>query len=190
MDLTPLITTFVIISMAELGDKTQLTVLSLCTKYKPKIIFLSSFLALILIGTLSIFIGSAITRFLPMFWIKIGSGLAFIIFGIVTLLEKDEGSFSCSEATFTASFSLVALMELGDKTQLATIVLATRFATPLLVFIGMGLAFLLITGAAVLLGMKLKDLLARRYIKLGSAVLFLSFGVASIIGAFTGISMF
>ena len=189
MDLMPFLSTLAIIALAEVGDKTQLTVLTLCTKHRPKIIFLSSFLALFGIGSASILIGSAITHILPMYWIKIGSGAAFIAFGILTFLEKEESSYSCEETTFLASFSLVALMELGDKTQLATITLAARFASPLLVLSGMAMAFLLITGAGVIIGVKLRDFLSRRYIKIGSSIIFVFFGVMFILGAIGGISI-
>lgn len=190
MDPTALLSTFAIIAIAELGDKTQLTVMTLCTKHKPRIILLGSFLALLGIGSASILIGSTITRLLPLFWIKLGSGAAFIIFGIHTLVEEGESSYSCVETTFAASFSLVALMELGDKTQLATIALAARFASPFLVFLGMGLSFLLITGAGVLIGSKLRDFLSEKHIKIGSSVVFISFGLIFILGTITGISLF
>lgn len=190
MDLTPFLSTFAIIAMAELGDKTQLTVITLCSKHRPEIIFLSSFLALIGIGGVSILIGSTITQFLPMLWIKIGSGGAFIIFGIHSLIGGEEDSYSCGETTFLASFSLVALMELGDKTQLATIALAAKFASPILVFSGLGLAFLLITGAGVIIGTKLKEFLSRKYIRMGSSIIFISFGLIFILGAISGISIF
>lgn len=157
INLTLFLSTLAIIALAELGDKTQLTVVTLCAKHRPGIIFLSSFSALLGIESASIFIGSAITHFLPMFWIKMGSGVAFIIFGLHIFIEEEESSYSCEETTFFASFSLVALMELGDKTQLATITLAARFASPLLVFLGMGVAFLLITGAGVIIGTKLRE---------------------------------
>lgn len=190
MDLTPFLSAFLVITIAELGDKTQLTVVTLCAERKPLIIFFSSFLALLGVGGVSIFIGSTLARFLPMFWVKIGSGVAFVIFGIYTFLEDTESSYSCEEATFVASFSLVAMMELGDKTQLATIALATRFSAPFLVFLGMGLAFLLITGVGVLMGTKLRDLLPRKYIKTGSALMFISLGTVFLLGTVTGIRVF
>ncbi|KXB01511.1 hypothetical protein AKJ41_01355 [candidate division MSBL1 archaeon SCGC-AAA259O05] len=190
MDLTPFLSTFAIIAIAELGDKTQLTVVTLCSKHRPEIIFLSSFLALLGIGGVSILIGSAITQFLPMSWIKIGSGAVFIIFGIHTLIGEEEESYSCGETTFFASFSLVALMELGDKTQLATIALAAKFASPYLVFSGLGLAFFLITGAGVIIGAKLKDFVSRKYIRIGSSIIFITFGLIFILGAISGISIF
>lgn len=108
MDPSSLLSTFAIIAMAELGDKTQLTVMTLCAKHDPKIIFLSSFLALLGIGGASIFIGSTITSFLPTYWISLGSGLAFIIFGIHNFLDEEETSFSCNETAFLELELLVA----------------------------------------------------------------------------------
>ena len=191
MDLTPILSTFAIIALAELGDKTQLTVMTLCTKRKPKTVFLASFLALLGIGAASILIGSTVTRIAPMQYIKLGSGIAFIAFGTHTLIQDgEEDTYSCREATFAASFSLIALMELGDKTQLATIALAAKYASPILVFTGLGLAFLLITGAAVLIGAKLKDLLSRRYLEMGSSIVFITFGLLFLLDATIGIGFF
>lgn len=190
MNLTPLLSTFAIIALAELGDKTQLTVITLCTKHKPKIVFLASFLALTGIGSASILIGSTITRLIPLSWIRVGAGFAFLGFGIHTLLEEEERSFSCEETTFAATLSLVAMMELGDKTQLATITLAARFASPIAVFLGMGLSFLLITGLGVLIGSKLREYLSREHIRLGSSLIFIALGIIFILSTITGVSVF
>ncbi|MFW5911894.1 MAG: TMEM165/GDT1 family protein [Candidatus Hadarchaeota archaeon] len=80
-------------------------------------------------------------------------------------------------------------MELGDKTQLATIALGARFSSPVLVFMGMGSAFLLITVIAVIIGAKLKNLLPERYIRIGSSIVFLAFGIITLLNATLEISI-
>lgn len=178
MNLTPLVSTFAIICLAELGDKTQLTTIALCSKHNPQIIFLTSMLAFSTIGGISIFFGSTLANLLPMLWIKLGSGTVFIATGLYTLLKNgEEKAESCGRVTFMTSFSLIALMELGDKTHLATIALSARYVSPLLVFAGMITAFLLITGLGVIIGTKIKELLPRSHIKTGSGILFIVFGI-------------
>jgi putative Ca2+/H+ antiporter (TMEM165/GDT1 family) len=87
-------------------------------------------------------------------------------------------------------FTLVALAELGDKTQIASITLAAQFASPVQVFAGVMLAFLLITGIGVLLGTKLLRLLPIKYLRMGTAALFIIFGALFIMSSITGISIF
>ena len=81
-------------------------------------------------------------------------------------------------------------MELGDKTQIASIALATQFSSPLIVFIGIMLAFILVTGVGVILGSKFISLLPMRYLRVGTAVLFILFGVIFMIHFITGNSIF
>jgi len=81
-------------------------------------------------------------------------------------------------------------MELGDKTQIASIALATQFSSPLIVFIGIMLAFILVTGIGVILGSKFIRLLPVKYLRIGTATLFILFGVIFIINFITGSSVF
>jgi len=87
-----------------------------------------------------------------------------------------------------ASFSLVALMELGDKTQIIAITLAAQFS-PFSVFVGMIFAFAVLTGAAVLVGAKLVSRLPAKWLKIGTSALFIVIGAFSIIGGALNISL-
>ena len=80
-------------------------------------------------------------------------------------------------------------MELGDKTQFAVVALASQY-DQMMVFLGMMLAFVLVTGLGVVLGATLLKRLPTRYLRVGSSALFLLFGVAFLIGAVSGISIF
>jgi len=92
--------------------------------------------------------------------------------------------------TVASTFSLVALMELGDKTQLAVISLAAEYDAPILVFVGVMLAFVALTGLSVLVGAALSRWVPMRYIRIGSGLLFLLFGVLFIWSALGGTKLF
>ena len=82
-------------------------------------------------------------------------------------------------ATFFATFGIIFLAELGDKTQLTAMALAARYPWKR-VFIGLAAAFALLNLAAVLLGSFLFTVLPLFWIKIASAALFLFFGVTTL----------
>ena len=192
MDLFPLLASFGIILVAELGDKTQLAVISLSSKRKSKSVFIGALLAFAVVDGLSALIGGAIAALIPMFWVNIGAGVAFIVFAVYTLVfEKDEKPETGNGSlTVASSFSLVALMELGDKTQLASISLAAEYQAPVLVFIGVMLAFIVLAGLGVILGMAISKYVPLRYVRIGSGLLFIVFGVMFIWSALSGVRLF
>ena len=82
MDFKIMITTFSMVFLAELGDKTQLATFCLSAECDPKIsVFLGAAGALILSSLLAVFFGEAVSRLLPAVYIKIGAGLFFILAG-------------------------------------------------------------------------------------------------------------
>ena len=191
MDVVPVISTFLLILVAELGDKTQLAVISLSCNYKVKHVFLGAMLAFLAVDGVSAVIGGPLLALLPLNIVQIVSGVVFIIFGVLPLLPRKEKAVEekkISRLPLLACFSLVALMELGDKTQLITITLAAE-NPPIMVLLGLTLAFALLTGAAVLVGAKLVSRLPMKWLKIGTSALFIILGSLSIISALFGISL-
>jgi putative Ca2+/H+ antiporter (TMEM165/GDT1 family) len=190
MDIVPIISTFLIILVAELGDKTQLAIISLSCKHRPKHVFLGAMLAFLIVDGVSIMVGGTLLALLPLTLIQMVSGVVFIVFGIVPLLldEKEFLPKKTSSLPFFAAFSLVALMELGDKTQLITITLAAE-NPPIMVLIGITLAFALLTGIAVLTGAKLVSRLPMKWLKIGTSVLFIVLGSLSLFSAVFGVTI-
>ena len=190
MDISIVVATFSIIAVTEFGDKTQLAALTLATGNKLVPVFLGCLLGVLLVDGVGVLVGHLLYSYLPMFWIGLGSGLVFILFGIHALLKKDkveEDQVNKSQrSAFLSSWSLLALMELGDKTQLASIVLSARYMDPLPVFLGIVLAFTLVMGIGVAAGAGIKRVVPRRYLKVGSAILFIAFGALFVVSALTG----
>jgi putative Ca2+/H+ antiporter (TMEM165/GDT1 family) len=194
MEALPLISSFLLILVAELGDKTQLSVISLSCSYRWHHVFAGSMLAFLAVDGLSIAIGGPLLALVPLRYIQVTSGIVFIVFGIIPFLRKeknDQVSFKQKRSSLPliASFSLIALMELGDKTQILTITLAAQ-SSPIPVLVGMFLAFMLLTGGAVLIGAKLVSRLPGKWLKIGTSILFLALGTFSILSGILQFSLF
>jgi len=199
MDLAPLapfLWAFGIIALAELGDKTQLTAITLCCRHKPFQVFGGAVLALILVSgigvLIGVLIGKASDNLFPRTWIRVGAGIIFIVLGLYTLLSKDEKEIKPRESRFAVltSFSLITLMELGDKTQLAVIALtAENASSSFLIFLGASLAFLVVTGIGVTIGAAVQKVVPMRYIRIGAAVVFIIFGALFLLSAIVGFEL-
>jgi len=191
MDLTPLLASFALFSLMEFGDKTHIAVITLSMKNRGVDVFVGALAAFALVDGASVLVGGFIADLLPTYWINVGSGVLFLVFGVLTLLGKEEEEEVVEgkrNAVFSA-FSLVTLMELGDKTQFASIVLAARYGSPLLVFLGIMLGSALITGSGVVIGKGLLKIVPERYLRYIAAALFILFGVVFLAGALLGIEI-
>ena len=194
MDALPILSAFLLILVAELGDKTQLSVISLSSSYKWQHVFAGSMLAFLAVDGLSIVFGGPLLALVPLRYVQIVSGIVFVIFGVVPLLRKEKTndvplSKPRSTVPLLASFSLIALMELGDKTQIISIALAAQ-SSLILVLVGMVSAFALLTGAAVLIGARLVSRLPMKWLKIGTSTLFIALGAISIVSGIFQISLF
>ena len=193
MDALPIISAFLLILVAELGDKTQLSVISLSSSYKWQYVFAGSMLAFLAVDGVSIAVGGPLLALVPLRYVQVVSGIVFILFGIIPLLRKEKSSEvrvkPRSTIPLLASFSLIALMELGDKTQIITITLAGQ-SSPILVLIGMVSAFAVLTGLAVLIGAKLVSRLPMKWLKIGTSTLFIILGSISIASGISQITLF
>jgi len=168
MELTPLISTFGIIAVAELGDKTQLAAMTLSTSYRAASVFVGTILAVVLVDGLSILAGTALSGLVPTQLIGLIGAAVFIGFGIHTLLSRETERVKVRRGKFVilTSFTMVLMMELGDKTQLSIITLAAKYAAPISVFLGMFFAYVLVMGIAVVVGNRLLRLLPPRYLRI------------------------
>jgi Ca2+/H+ antiporter, TMEM165/GDT1 family len=89
MDLKLLFSTFGLVFLAELGDKTQLATLSLSASGHSRLaVFLGSAGALVLTSALAVLAGAALARAVPAVWIQRAAGLGFIVMGLLFLASK------------------------------------------------------------------------------------------------------
>jgi putative Ca2+/H+ antiporter (TMEM165/GDT1 family) len=191
IDLAPLLSTFAIVSLAEFGDKTQVALVSLSAKHRPRSVFVGALLALALVGGVSALVGGVIAPFISTFWVGLVAGILFIVFGTYTLLSKEGAMVRIKERskTFTTSFLLIAVTELGDKTQLAIVGLAAEYNAPIQVFLGMMLSFALLTALSVVFGKIISRYISARYIRIGASLVFFLFGVLFLFEAFSSVRL-
>ena len=184
--LAALFISFGVIFVAELGDKSQLMALAFAARYKALPILVGITLATALVHAFSVAAGAVLGVALPERAIQIVAGLAFFGFAAWTLrgdeLNDDEAGKvdrSSRSAVFAASGAFF-LAELGDKTMLATITLATThgvIGTWAGSTLGMVAADALAIGVGKLLGARLPE----RVIRIGAAISFVVFGLVLVI---------
>lgn len=192
LDLLPFLSTFAIVALAEFGDKTQFAVICLSANHRPRSVFTGALLAFALVDGISALIGGAIAPLVPSFWIGLVAGIAFLIFGVYTLFSREDAIVKIKEHSkvVTTSFLLIAVMELGDKTQLAVIALSAEYGAPLQVFVGVMLAFALLTALGTVFGKVISRYVSARYIKIGVSLMFIAFGVVFLYEALSGAKFF
>jgi len=177
---------FGIIFVAELGDKSQLMALTFAARYPPLPILVGITVATAVVHGFSVVAGALLGAALPTRPISVVAGLAFLGFAAWTLrgdrLDEDEAAKASRSARSAVVAAAVAffLAELGDKTMLATITLAT---TEGLVgtWIGSTLGMVAADGLAILVGAHLGRRLPERTIKIGAAASFVGFGLLLIL---------
>jgi putative Ca2+/H+ antiporter (TMEM165/GDT1 family) len=89
MDWRTLLTTFGVIFLAEMGDKTQIAAMTMAAeKKRPWEVFIAASLALTLVSAIGVIVGSMLSHYLPLDWIKRVAGVAFIVIGVLVLSGK------------------------------------------------------------------------------------------------------
>lgn len=89
MDLRVLLTTFGIIFLAEMGDKTQLAAMTMAAQTKrPWAVFIGASLGLAAVSAIGVLVGGVIGQYVPLEWVKRVAALAFIIIGVLMLAGK------------------------------------------------------------------------------------------------------
>ena len=173
---------FAMIFIAELGDKTQLVALCLASRYNAWVVLAGISVATLVVHVVSVLLGGGVGHFLPQAWINLAAGLAFVGFGLWTLRGDALEDENCGATRAISPFMLVAttffLAELGDKTMLGTVTLATGNAL-IPVWLGSSLGMVVSDGLAIIVGQLLGKRLPERAIQIGAAVIFFGFGLYS-----------
>ncbi|MGY1642636.1 TMEM165/GDT1 family protein [Geodermatophilus sp. SYSU D00703] len=173
---------FGVIFVAELGDKSQLMALTFATRFTIWPVLVGITIATAIVHLVSVAIGYGLGATLPTGWINLAAAIAFIVFGLWTLrgdtLTEDEQDKvnRAGKRAIIAVGTAFFLAELGDKTMLATITLATDHGW-LGTWIGSTLGMVAADALAIVVGMALGKRLPENVIRIGAAVLFFVFGI-------------
>lgn len=170
-----------IVALAEIGDKTQLLAIILAARFrKPLPIILGILVATLLNHGLAATLGFLVSQWLQGTVFQTLVGVAFIVMAGWALIpdKEDDGGVGKKVQSGVFLTTLVAffLVEIGDKTQIATSLLAARFHDIALVTIGTTLGMMAANVPAVLLGEAVTRVVPLKYVRMGAAAVFAILG--------------
>lgn len=176
-----------VVALAEIGDKTQLLSLVLAARLRRPLPIIAGILAATLLNhALAGAVGVWITRLLgptSMRWVL---GVSFLAMAAWTLvpdkLESNPGERASRYGIFGTALVSFFLLEMGDKTQIATIALAARFPSLVSVVTGTTLGMMIANVPVVLLGDRVAARLPIRAIHAVAAAVFAVLGVLALVG--------
>ena len=193
--LATMLSTFGMIFVAELPDKTALAALILASKYRARSVILGAFLAFLLQTAVAVVAGRLL-GFLPAQLVRIASGIGFLIFALMAFrkdAEDEEGeerqavaARAATRPVWLVSFLVIFAAEWGDLTQLATAALVARGQPYLSVGMGALLALWCVTLLAVYSGRKLRLLVKPKLLTIIGGVMFAAIGIYMIVSSFAG----
>lgn len=197
IDWSAFLSAFGLVFVAEFGDKTQLAVVAQTCKFRgqPWAVLLGAGLALTLVTALGAVAGQLVGRVIPVAVIRWLAASAFVIMGLLIAREAkrdadpaadtcapdadcDSTPAQCGRATkaFLSTLGLLFVAELGDKTQLAVLSLASRSGRAVPAFLGGALALLGVTALGVVGGQGLCRIVPTRTLLAISALAFIVMG--------------
>lgn len=183
-----LLVSLAVVTAAEIGDKTQLLALVLAAKFrKPWAVVAGILVATIANHGLAAWAGIEVARWIgpeTMRWIV---GVSFIAMGAWTLvpdkMDDDDQPKTWEKAgAFAATTIAFFLVEIGDKTQIATVALGARFGDLLMVTTGTTLGMLIADVPAVFVGNAMAEKVPLKLVRIVAAAIFVALGVAALLG--------
>jgi len=190
MDLNLFLSTFALIFVAELPDKTSVTILLLATYHHPIAVFLGASSAFMVQSLVAVIFGSLISH-LDSRLVHISAGILFIVFAIIMWRKKysspEEIEFDQQQkvANFikstTTVFITLFIAEWGDLTQLATATIAAKYNSPLTIFLAATTALVSVTAVSVIVGNKTKNFVNPQLLQKTAACAFGLVGIGLLI---------
>ena len=166
------------VAIAEIGDKTQLLALLLAARFRrPWPIIAGIFVATVLNHALAGWIGAWVAGYLSpevLRWLVAGSFLAIGLWTLIPDKIDDDGERLPARSAFIATTIAFFLAEIGDKTQIATVVLAAKSTLLWPVVLGTTLGMLLANVPVVLLGSRFAAKLPLKAARMAAAALFIA----------------
>ena len=181
----PLLVSAGVVAVAEIGDKTQLLALILAARYrKPVPIIFGILVATLVNHGLAAWLGELAAGWLGADLLRWILGIGFIAMAGWCLVpdKAEDGPKTAAKAgAFVATLVAFFLLEIGDKTQIATVALAARFHDLLLVTAGTTLGMMLVNVPAVLCGEGIARVASLKLIRTVAAALFVILGAMTLL---------
>jgi putative Ca2+/H+ antiporter (TMEM165/GDT1 family) len=176
-----------VVALGEIGDKTQLLALLLAARFrKPVPIVLGILVATLANHAGASALGSWLTRVVDPLWMRWALGLSFLAVAAWMLIPDKADDLKSSRTSRLGVFGITTvaffLTEMGDKTQIATVMLAARYQSVAVVTAGTTLGMLLANVPAVLLGDKVVQWVPVRWVHRIAAAVFAVLGALILLG--------
>jgi Ca2+/H+ antiporter, TMEM165/GDT1 family len=171
-----------LVAVAEIGDKTQLLAVLLAARFRKPLPIIGGILAATLLNHgLSALLGDVAAGLLSGPWMRWVLGLAFLAFAgwalVPDKMDEDDAPPCTTGSIFWCTAAAFFMVEIGDKTQIATVALGARFHDLASVAAGTTLGMMLANIPAVLIGERAATALPLKWIRLAAAALFAAVGV-------------
>jgi len=180
--MTAYLASLAFVVLAEMGDKTQLLAMAFATRYRWQTVMWGVFVATLVNHLLAVVAGNYLTTLFPMEYIQTAAAASFIIFGLWTVrgdtLSGEDKRFNFSPFWTVAVAFFFA--EMGDKTQLATVALASRYGQIIPIWLGTTTGMLIADAIGIGVGIVMGEGIPERLIKWVAAVIFVGFGLAGL----------
>lgn len=174
--------------IAEMGDKTQLMLMAMTSRFKLRDIILGTAAAVLVLNGLAVLAGGLVSELVPEWSIKLVAALAFLYFSWSSLKgdeeEKEEEDVSAKKGRFAALsvFGTFFVAELGDKTQLTAITFAADagMKNAVVVWLACSVGLFAADILGMLLGILLKNKMPEGFLNTLAFVIFAVFGVITL----------
>lgn len=196
------VTAFVLQLLALPGEKGQLVIGSLSTRYRPGVVVAGAATAFGAWTAVEIAVGTALKGALPAIHLDAATAVLFFAFGVMLFRTTPDvgavtdGGYTFDGVTsssafdgFLSSFSLMMVGEFGDKTQLVTLGLAAQYGAHPGIWVGEMLAIVPMSLATALVFHRVTDLVSTRLIHRLAGALFLAFGLDIVASHLLGFSV-
>ena len=172
------------VAIAEIGDKTQLLTLFLAARFVHRgAIVMGILVATLLNHGLSAWLGAWLVQWVPTQWVPWIIGLSFIAVGLWVLIpdkDDDEEGALLKYGAFIATCVLFFIAEIGDKTQIATVILAARYDGLFWVITGTTLGMLLANVPVAYAGSWLMQKVPLHFARWAACFLFVGLGIGTL----------
>jgi putative Ca2+/H+ antiporter (TMEM165/GDT1 family) len=192
MIFSTVVTSASVVALAEVGDKTMLLAILLVSRLrKPWAILAGIFCATVANHLIAALIGSEVSGLLDAKWFRIVVAVGFIAMAVWTLVpdkidDDDIATVPSHGGAFLTTVIAFFLVEIGDKTQIATMALAAHYHSVIDVAVGTTLGMMIADGPAVFLGEALVRRISLRAARMVAALLFLGLGLWQLAAVLSG----
>lgn len=172
--------------IAEMGDKTQLMLVAMTSRYKVKDIVLGTAAAVLVLNGLAVLAGGLVSEFVPDWLIKLIAGAAFLFFALTSLKKDDDEEEAEGKGKFKvaaiAVFCTFFVAELGDKTQLTAITFGANegMEKAIIVWLACSIGLFAADMVGMAVGLLVKNKMPTGFLNVLAYVIFAIFGVLTL----------